>query len=268
MSLWLLSMSLFHNPLGWISINIPRWSNDVISSKKVSQQFSINCWRKAVQKIKSFLFQPLIYICGSFLLPWLYVYGYISPIEFRSWDTQFVLLSILSLASISKIISCCYCFNWLTNVNRSKIIFCFKMFFAALSSEIFHYCIILINDPTSLMRLHFRVRELISPVATRRYAIPRFYLLEDVFCVIFSTVIFIIRWKNSSLLLIVVCLVRNTQLGFTFFHFFSRICILFWISHIVSVLLVYTLRSFLINVGYYVYWNVVAYRSYLLCRGR
>ena len=62
--------------------------------------------------------------------------------------------------------------------------------------------------------------------------------------------------------------VRNILLGVTLFHFFSKNCILFWITRIISVLFVSALRCFSINVGYYVYWNVVPYRFYLLCRDR
>ena len=54
----------------------------------------------------------------------------------------------------------------------------------------------------------------------------RFYLLESVFLCIFSAVIFIFRWINSSILFTDCCMfVRNMLFGVTLFHVFSGSCI-------------------------------------------
>ena len=83
-------------------------------------------------------------------------------------------------------------------------------------------------------RLHYRASGLIRPIPTRRSrCFYPFICLNLFFCVFFSAVIFIFRWMNSSILLIIVCLYDlysllrmiclesdlNPLFGFWFFSF-------------------------------------------------
>ena len=104
------------------------------------------------------------------------------------------------------------------------------------------------------------------PGASCFYANISFFVI---FCVFYSAVIFILRWKDSSLLLIVVCLYDNCCLVLLFFA--SSLRIVYFFEFLVLFLYYFfmlyrlALRCFSISVGYYVHWNVLSYWVYLLC---
>ena len=89
----------------------------------------------------------------------------------------------------------------------------------------------LIVEEETKLRLYYRARGLIIPLSTRRSVFLRYYLLEGVFLCIYSAVIFIFRWMNSSILLIVACLYEICCLMLLFFT--SSLGILYFFEFLV-----------------------------------
>ena len=85
------------------------------------------------------------------------------------------------------------------------------------------------------------------PGASRFYANISFFV---VFCVFYSAVVFILRWKDSSLLLIVVCLYDNCCLVLLFFTSSLRIVYFF------EFLVLFLCYLFMLYVVFQLVWDI------------